>query len=183
MRKSLHSTLVIYFCIKSHSLSMRLFKNTTFLFKSLCPPDILRPVKMWDKRWEFGAGDLSSRLPRGQFTQRPADKGHFKHSALMATDAEGFASASHSIPPLVQHWLQHCVMLPPSWADILLQQHCLYKANEAWTAVQWWMWGQPLASVLLSLIVDQFCCSNGQLTSFSIRADMISWLINWSIDS
>lgn len=135
---------------------------------------------MWDKRWEFGAGDPSSRLPGGQFTQRPADRGHFKHSALTATKAEGFASASHSIQPLVQDWLQHCVMLPPSWADLLLEQHRLYKSSEAWTAVQWWMWGQPLTSVFPSLIIDLFCCGNGQwILSFSIRAEKISWLIDW----
>lgn len=151
-------------------LFIALSRNTTFHFKSQCLSYVLlRLVKMWDKRWEFGAGDSSRRLPGGQFTQRPAGRGHFRH--LMTT--ESFASASHSIPPLVQYWLSHCVMLPPSRADMLLEQHRLYMSEQAWTAVKWWMRGQPPASWLLSLITDHFFCGNRQLMSFQIRAEMV----------
>lgn len=50
---------------------------------------------MQDKQWEFGTGDPSSYLPGGQFTQRPAERDHFMHSALIAANTEGFASASY----------------------------------------------------------------------------------------
>lgn len=117
---------------KKSLLSMRMSNNTMFGFRSLCPQVPLWLVKMWDKQWEFGAGDPGSELPGGQFTQRPVDRGHFKHSALMATEAAGFANVSHTITPLVQPWLPHCVTLPPGWAWTRLS-----RSNYAWIAVQW----------------------------------------------
>lgn len=68
--------------------------------------------------WVVGSQGASSRW------------GHIRHSALVAT-AEGFACVS---PPLVLHQTPHCVKLPPSWADVLLEQHCRYKSNEAWVS-------------------------------------------------
>lgn len=129
-------------------------------FKSLRPLGLMWLVKMWDKRWEFGAGDPGSILPGGQFTQRPTDRGHLKHSALMATEAEGFAIALHSIPPLVTGWPQHCSCYLPAEQTCYQNNTVSISLNEPWTAIQWWMEAWPLESLPISLIIDQFYCGN-----------------------
>lgn len=128
-------------------------KTHCFISSHYVPSVLLWLVKTWDKLWEFGAGDPSSEFPGGQFTRRPEDRGHFKHSALMATEAEGFASALHCICRHSPSTDYHCVMLPPSWADMLLEQHSLCTSNEAWIVLQGWMWGQS------HFIIQDYCGS------------------------
>lgn len=60
------------------------------------------------------------------------------HSEAMEQELEPAFCLRHSrgwglcvSPPLVRPWLPHCVALPPSWAAVLLEQHLLYKPNEA----------------------------------------------------
>lgn len=136
------------------------------------------------KMWAVGVLDWGPKhLPLAggtRFTLRAADRGHIKRSASVAAAAEGFDCVSYSNPPLLQHWLWYCVMLHPSWADMLLEQHALYKSNEAWiSCVKWWIWGQTLPLRSSALLLTSFA---HEVLFILNRTERISRLIDCLTD-